>query len=238
MTGVMTGVSTIYRSSIGKKAIMAITGFILVGFVFIHMVGNLKLYLGAESINAYAGFLRDVGEPLFPREFLLWVARIVLLASVGLHLLMAYQLTRLDLASRPVGYRSKRTVQASYASLTMRWGGIIILLFVIYHLLHFTFGVVGYAPGGYRPEDPNNGFQVYSNVVNGFRVWPVSLFYILAMLALGLHLYHGTWSIFQTLGLNNSTYNRMWRGIAIVIAAAVVIGNISIPIAVLTGVIG
>lgn len=233
----MTGVMTIYRSTIGKKAVMALTGFILVGFVVVHMIGNLKVYLGSDAINAYAGFLRDVGEPLVPREFLLWVARIVLLGSVGLHIAMAYQLTRMDLDGRPVKYNTKRTLQATYASLTMRWGGVILVLFIIYHILHLTLGQVGYAPGVYQAENPNNGFQTYTNVVNGFKVWPVSLFYILAMGALGMHLYHGAWSMFQTLGLNNTRWNGFWRGVATVIAAAVVIGNISIPIAVLTGIV-
>ena len=233
----MAAVMTLYRSSIGKKAVMALTGFILFAFVFVHMVGNLKIYTGAEHLNAYAGFLRDVGEPVFPRESLLWIARIVLLVAVGLHILMAYQLTRIDWAGRPIRYANKGYVQATYASRTMRWGGIIILLFIIYHILHFTLGKVGYAPGVYLPEDPNTGFQVYQNVVNGFKVWPVSLFYILAMGALGLHLYHGVWSMFQTLGLNNSVYNPFWRWFAVVFAALIFIGNVSIPIAVLAGVI-
>lgn len=231
----MTAVMTVYRSSIGKKAVMALTGFILVGFVVIHMVGNLKIYTGAEHLNAYAGFLRDVGEPVLPRETLLWIARIVLLVSVGLHILMAYQLSRANWESRPVRYDTKRNIQATYASLTMRWGGIIILLFVIYHLLHFTLGQVGYAPGAFQPEDPNNGFQTYANVINGFRPLPVVLFYLLAMGAVCLHLYHGVWSMFQTLGLNNTRSNGLWRWVSIIIAWAVFLGNASIPIAVQLG---
>lgn len=225
---------SLYRTTIGKKVVMAVTGLILVGFVVAHMVGNLKIYLGPEAINAYAGFLRDVGEPLFPRETLLWVARIVLLASVVLHIVAATQLTRLDYASRPQRYAMKK-VTTSYASRTMRWGGLIIVLFVIYHILHFTLGQVGYQPGVFQPEDPNNGFQTYANVVHGFQSWPVSLFYILAMGALTLHLYHGTWSMFQTLGLNSRKWNGLLRGLALAIAAAVFIGNVSIPIAVLAG---
>jgi len=233
----MTAVMTVYRSSIGKKAVMALTGFILVGFVVVHMIGNLKIYTGAEHLNAYAGFLRDVGEPVFPRETLLWIARIVLLVSVGLHILMAYQLSRANWESRPVKYDTKRNLQATYASLTMRWGGIIVLLFIIYHLLHFTLGQVGYAPGAFQPEDPNNGFQTYANVINGFRPLPVALFYLLAMGAVCLHLYHGVWSMFQTLGLNNTRSNGLWRWVSIIIAVVVFAGNVSIPIAVQLGVL-
>jgi succinate dehydrogenase / fumarate reductase cytochrome b subunit len=200
------------------------------------MVGNLKLYLGPEAINTYAAFLRDVGEPLFPREALLWTARIVLLVSVILHITAATQLTLLDRASRPQRYAVKK-VTTSYAARTMRWGGVIVLLFIVYHVLHITLGVVGYAPGTFQPEDPNNGFQTYANVINGFASWPVSLFYILAMCALALHLFHGTWSMFQTLGLNNGRWNGFWRIVAIVVAVAVFVGNISIPIAVLAGIL-
>lgn len=232
----MAAALSLYRTTIGKKVVMAVTGLILVGFVVAHMVGNLKIYLGAEAINAYAGFLRDVGEPLFPRETLLWIARLVLLGSVVLHITAATQLTILDRASRPQRYAVKK-VTTSYAARTMRWGGIIILLFVVYHILHLTLGVVGYAPGVYRPEDPNSGYQTFDNVVNGFTAWPVSLFYILAMCALALHLFHGTWSMFQTLGLNSGRWNNFWRIVAIAVAVAVFVGNISIPIAVLTGIL-
>ncbi len=233
----MTAVMTVYRSSIGKKAVMALTGFILVGFVVIHMIGNLKIYTGAEHLNAYAGFLREVGEPLVPREFLLWVARIVLLGSVGLHILMAFQLSRKSWDGRPVRYDTRRDIQATYASRTMRWGGVIVLLFIVYHILHLTLGVVGYAPGTFQHEDPTGGFQTYANMVNGFRNVPVSLFYILAMGALCLHLYHGTWSMFQTLGLNNNQTNNIWRWVAIIVAVAVFVGNISIPISVMAGLV-
>lgn len=231
---------TLYRTTIGKKVVMAITGLILVGFVVVHMVGNLKIYLGADALNAYAGFLREVGEPALPRETLLWIARIVLLGSVVLHITAATQLTIKDRASRPQRYAVKKVTTAapmSYAARTMRWGGVIVLLFIIYHILHFTLGVVGYAPGTFQPEDPNNGFQTYANVIRGFQVWPVALFYIVAMAAVCLHLYHGTWSMFQTLGLNSNRWNGLWRGLAIVIALAVFVGNVSIPISVMTGVL-
>ena len=232
----MAAALSLYRTTIGKKVVMAVTGLILIGFVVVHMVGNLKIYLGPEAINTYAAFLRDVGEPLLPRETLLWIVRIVLLVSVVLHITAATQLTLLDRASRPQRYAVKK-VTTSYAARTMRWGGVIVLLFVVYHVLHLTFGVVGFAPGAYRPEDPNSGFQTYANLINGFAFWPVSLFYILAMCALALHLFHGTWSMFQTLGLNSGRWNNFWRIVALVVAVTVFIGNISIPIAVLAGIL-
>ena len=226
----MTGVMTLYRSSIGKKAIMAVTGFILVGFVLIHMVGNLKMYFGAEDYNAYGEFLRNVGYPLLPHEGLLWIFRLVLIASVGLHIMSATQLTVMSQTSRPQDYGNKDVVQPLYvyASRTMRWGGIIIALFIVYHLLHFTTGTLhnSFIPG-----------DVYHNVVMGFSVWWVSLFYILAMLPLGLHLMHGIWSMFQTLGFNNSKYTRLLRTTALAVTGAIVLGNISFPLAVLIGIV-
>ncbi len=222
----MAAALSIYRSSLGKKFVMAVTGIILFGFVFAHMVGNLKMFQGEEKLNSYAHFLREVGSPLFAQGQLLWIVRLVLLASVILHIVAAYQLTRMSQRSRPVAYARRRDVQASYSSRTMRWGGVIILLFVIYHLLHFTFGTAH--PSFIREN-------VYQNVVSGFQVWYVSLFYILAMLVLGMHLRHGLWSMFQTLGLNNKRWNSLLRGFATIFAVLVVVGNVSVPVAVLAG---
>jgi succinate dehydrogenase / fumarate reductase cytochrome b subunit len=222
----MAAALSIYRSSLGKKFVMAVTGIILFGFVFAHMVGNLKVYQGEEKLNKYAHFLREVGSPIFAQEQLLWIMRLVLLAAVVLHIAAAYQLTQMSRRSRPVSYARRRDVQASYASRTMRWGGVIILLFVIYHLLHFTFGV---AHHNFQREN------VYQNIVSGFQVWYVSLFYILAMLALGMHLRHGLWSMFQSLGLSNRRWNGLLRGFATIFAVLVVVGNASIPVAVLLG---
>lgn len=231
----MVAVATLYRSSIGKKVVMALSGIVLVGFVVFHMIGNLKIFLGPAALNTYAAFLREVGEPLFPYEVLLWIARIVLLVAVGAHIVAAYQLTRKDQDGRPVHYANKRVLQASFASLTMRWGGVIILLFIIFHLLNFTFGVVGYSASRPYTAELNGQYQAYNNVIYGFQAWPVALFYILAMGAVGMHLYHGTWSMVQTLGLNSYRWNGMWRGLAIAVAVAVLLGNIAIPVAVLVG---
>ncbi|MFN7971695.1 MAG: succinate dehydrogenase cytochrome b subunit [Acidobacteriota bacterium] len=192
------------------------------------MAGNLKLYLGAEAINHYAVFLREVGTPLFPRGTLLWVARLVLLAMVGIHMASAARLTVMAQAARPVGYTRVENVRSTYASRTMRWGGLLILLFVIYHLLHLTFGWVH---PSFREGD------VYHNVVAGFRVPLVAAFYVLANVALGMHLAHGLWSMFQTLGLSSPRFNPWRRTFANAFAAIVTIGNVSFPIAVLLGLV-
>ena len=224
----MAAALTLYRSTIGKKVVMAVTGLVLIGFVVAHMLGNLKVFQGREKLNAYGVFLRDIGAPMLSHEQGLWLVRIVLLASVVLHIVAAYQLTRIDQRSRPIRYARHRVVKADYASRTMRWGGVIILLFVIYHVLHFTTGTVhsNFQPG-----------EIYGNLVSGFQVWYISAFYILAMVALGFHLYHGTWSMFQTLGLNSYKYNKMLRWLAGIVAVGVSGGNILIPLAVLAGIV-
>src|SRR4029453_19322421 len=165
----MTGALTLYRSSIGKKAIMAVSGLIGIGFLVLHMYGNLKIFEGPEYFNTYAAGLRELGAPIFGHGHLLWIARLVLLGAVGLHILMAYQLTRQDLNGRPrqMRYAVKKDVQASYASRTMRWGGVILLLFIVYHIMNLTLGWVGYGPGEFQPEDAS-GFHAYDNVVNAF----------------------------------------------------------------------
>jgi succinate dehydrogenase / fumarate reductase, cytochrome b subunit len=218
----MNRVISLYSTSIGKKYIMAVTGLIGVGFVLGHMAGNLQAFPflgGQQRLNAYALSLRHLGG-------LLWAVRLTLLIAVVLHIVAAYQLTRMSLASRPVDYGYWKPRGSDYASRTMRWSGPILALFIVYHLLHFTFGTV-------HPDFVEG--DVYSNVVRGFQVWYVSAFYIVAMIALGLHLYHGAWSMFQTLGLNNSKLNGILHTIAAAISFILVIGNISIPIAVLAG---
>jgi len=234
----MTGALTLYRSSIGKKAIMAVSGLIGIGFLVLHMYGNLKIFEGPEYFNAYAAGLRSLGAPLFGYSHLLWIARLVLLAAVILHVVMAYQLTRQDLGGRPrrIRYAVKKDVQATYASRTMRWGGVLLLLFIIYHILNLTLGVVGYGPGGYRAED-TEGFHAYENVINAFSNPLATIFYVIAMLSLGLHLYHGFWSMFQTLGLNNYRTDRILRIGAGVVAVVLTLGFIAVPLAVLFGIV-
>jgi succinate dehydrogenase / fumarate reductase, cytochrome b subunit len=155
---------------------------------------------------------------------------VVLLVAAVLHVVSAYQLARMSLAARPVRYAQPKAPD-SYAARTMRWGGVVLLLFVIYHLLHFTFGVVGYAPGNYVHMDP------YHNVVAGFRVWYVSVFYIAAMVALGFHLSHGVFSMFQTLGVSSRRAEQALKALGPTVAAVVVAGNVSVPLAVLTGLV-
>lgn len=225
----MTWFGSFYRSAIGKKAVMAGTGLILFGFIFIHMVGNLKLYMGAAHLNEYAHFLRTFGAPAVPETGVLWIFRIVLLVAVILHIHSAYSLTRMNWEARPVGYKDRGFVKATYASRTMRWGGVIILLFVIYHLLHFT---TGQAHGDFVAGD------VYHNIVSplgGFQVWWIAAFYIIANLALGLHLYHGVWAMFGSLGFSNPRFEGWRKNFASVFAIVVTLGNVSFPLAVLTG---
>ena len=218
-----------YRSAIGKKAVMAVTGIFLFGWIFLHMAGNLKVYTGAEHYNAYAAFLITMGAPLIPAKGALYLVRALLLIAVWLHIQAATQLTIMNRKARPVGYAERDYVSATYAARTMRWGGVIILLFVIYHLLHLTFGTV-------HPDFNTQG-DVYHNFVTGFQVWWVSAFYIIANLALGMHLYHGLWSMFNSLGHSHARFNPWKRAFATTFAVIVTAANVSFPIAVLAGVL-
>ena len=214
---------TFLRSSIGRKVVMAVTGAILFAFVLGHMAGNLTVYLGPAALNGYAVFLRQ-----FLHGAGLWIARATLLVAVILHIWAATSLTLSSRAARPVGYRERRWAESTYASRTMRWSGVIILLFVIYHLLHFTFGTA-------HPNFVEG--DVYHNFVTGFRSVPASLVYIVAMILLGLHLRHGVWSMFQTLGVSHPRYIRWAHVGAWIFAVIVVVGNCSFPIAVLAGIV-
>lgn len=220
----MSWFATFYRSAMGKKTVMAVTGVILFGFVLVHMLGNLKLYQGPEKLNHYAEWLREVGSPALPHEGFLWIARLVLLAAIGLHVHAAYALTLVNWKARPIGYSKRDYAAASYASRTMRWSGVIVGLFIIFHFMHFTTGTV-------HPNfDPAN---VYRNVVIGFSNWWVSGFYILANVLLGVHLSHGLWSMLQTLGSNDSERSSWHRPFAYAFAGLITLGNVSFPVAVL-----
>ncbi len=207
--------------SIALKAVMALTGIVLYGFVFVHMVGNLQLYSGPEKINKYAAFLK-AAPPL------LWGTRITLLAAVALHAFAAFVLWRRNLAARPVGYDRQDFQAAGVTSRTMFWTGPMIGLFVIYHLLHFTLGSA-------HPQFSHT--DVYSNVVIGFSNPWVSLFYVLAMVALGFHLFHGGFSLFQTLGLRTPKYEKPMKAVLAVLCTVIVVVNVSFPIAVLAGLV-
>jgi len=211
------------RSSLGLKIVMALTGIVLFGFVIGHMIGNLQVYLGPEVFNHYAELLRELGHGMA-----LWIARAGLLVAVGLHIWSAWRLTLMNSAARPVGYREVERRESTYASRTMRWSGVILLLFIVYHLLHFTIGVHAVHPQ-FVPGD------AYHNFVTGFQNPLVSGFYVLAMLALGLHLYHGAWSFMQTLGLSHPRYDHLRYAFAALVTLVILAGNISFPVAVLTG---
>jgi succinate dehydrogenase / fumarate reductase cytochrome b subunit len=210
-----------WQNTVGKKVIMAVTGVILFGFVVGHLLGNLQIFLPPERINSYAATLRS-------HPVLLWGARITLLVAVLLHIWSSFQLWLLQREARPIKYTKKANIHSTYASRTMMWSGPIILAFVIFHLLHLTLGTVH--PGG--PFETHN---VYNNVVTGFQVWPVSLFYIIAMIMLCYHLYHGLWSMFQTLGFSHPVYTPVLRVLAKIVAILIAVGNISIPVAILAG---
>jgi succinate dehydrogenase / fumarate reductase cytochrome b subunit len=215
-----------YHTTIGKKIVMAVTGAIWVGYVLLHMFGNLKFFIGPESINAWAEFLRAFGAEVIGRSGVLWLARAVLLVSLILHITTAVQLKRLDRASRPVGYRQRRFLSADFAGRTMGWGGLFILVFVIYHVLHMTTGTV-------HPAFEEG--QVYRNLVVGLGQPLVATFYILAMVVLALHLYHGTWSLLQTLGVNAFPKSAPLRRLGHLVAFVVAGGFMLVPLAILFG---
>jgi succinate dehydrogenase / fumarate reductase, cytochrome b subunit len=219
----------LYRSALGKKYVMAITGIVGLGYVLAHMIGNLKLYQSAESFNLYAETLRSLLYPIAPERSILNLLRAVLILALIAHVVAAWQLTMMNRRARPERYRSKRDyVAADFAARTMRWTGVIVLLFLVYHLADLTWGWVNPAPAGSTP---------YEKVIASFSVPAVAGFYLVANLALGLHLYHGTWSLFQSMGWNNRRFNHWRRTLAIAFTVVVVGGNLSFPIAVLTGVI-
>jgi succinate dehydrogenase / fumarate reductase cytochrome b subunit len=216
-----------WRSAICKKWLMAISGIVLMGYVLAHMVGNLKVFLGKGEINAYADWLRTLGEPAAPRTVVLWVLRTVIITAFFVHILAAYQLTVMNRKARPARYQSPRDyAAANFASRTMRWTGIIVGLFVIFHLLDLTWGP---ANPHFVRGDP------YDNLFYSFQRVPVAIIYILAMLALGIHIFHGAWSMFQSLGLNNPRWNIWRRYFAIGFAVVVTVGNVSMPLLITTG---
>ena len=200
----------LYSTAVGKKYVMAITGLIGIGFVLVHMIGNLKMYLGVVDgeydIDVYGEFLRELLVPLLPRTYALWILRLVLIGALILHLHAAYTLTIINRRARPVGYQSKRDyVAADFAARTMRWTGIIVLLFLFFHLADLTWG--WFNPDFVRGE-------VYRNVDASLSRIPVAILYIVANIALGIHLFHGTWSLFQSMGWSNPRFNPWRRGIA------------------------
>jgi succinate dehydrogenase cytochrome b subunit len=216
-----------WKSAVGKKWVMAVSGIILLGYVLAHMVGTLKVFLGRDQINTYAEWLRDLGEPAFPRTVVLWSLRTVLIAAFFFHIVAAYQLTRMNHAARPVKYQSKRDyVAANFASRTMRWTGVIVGLFLIYHLLDQTWGP---ANSDFVRGDP------YHNMFVSFDRVPVAVVYIVASIALGIHVFHGAWAMFNSLGINNPKYNIWKRYFAGIFAVVLMVGYVSIPLLIVLG---
>ena len=225
----------LYSTAVGKKYAMAITGIMLIGFVVAHMVGNWKILIRAKAVNNYAEFFRTLLVPILPRTVALWLMRFGLIAAVGVHIHAAYGLTIMNRHARSVKYQGPRDYQvANFASRTMRWTGVIVFLFVFWHLADLTWGWVN-AVG-------NDGEfvrgDIYGNVVRSFERVPVSVLYIVANIALGFHLFHGVWSLFQSMGWNNPRFKEWRRYIAVGIATLVVVGNVSFPLAVLAGIVG
>jgi len=221
---------TFYRSTIGKKIIMAVTGLIGIGFVIGHMAGNLQAFIGRGKLNAYGALLHG------PLAEVLWIVRLILIVAVVLHVLMAWQLTNRALRARPVAYRNRAPQVSTWASRTMRWGGVLLIAFIVLHILHFTTGQLDPA-GVHSRVDAAGHRDVYGNVVASFHIWWVTAFYVVAMIALGLHLYHGAWSSVRTLGYAHPSPRRLHRRIALAVAAIVWLGFTLVPLGVVAGVI-
>ena len=219
-----------YRLSIGKKVLMALSGLVILLWVIGHMIGNLKIWLGQKEIDAYAEWLRRMGEPLFPHTVLLWIIRVGLTLAFVVHVWLAIDLSIRSRRARQLRYQRVSYVQADIPSVTMRWGGVAIGLFVIFHLANFTWGWL-------HPGYTFVRGAVYHNVVGNFDQWWLVVIYVAAMIALGLHIYHGSWSIFQTFGVNNRRWDLLIRRTGVAVAVVVFLGFISVPLGVLTGAI-
>ncbi len=212
-----------YASMVGKKVVMGATGLIGIGFVILHSLGNLLVFRGPAAINSYSHFLKSTGE-------LLWALRTVLVVAVILHVIAAAQLTVQSRAARPIGYTKRESQVATIASRTMRGGGVLLLVFIVLHILHFTTGTIKPA-GVFSAED------VYANVVASFRIWWVALFYVLAMVFLGLHLFHGAWSSVRSIGVSPPSPQPLHRKLSLVIAILVWTAFTAVPVAVFFGIV-
>lgn len=218
----MSRILAFYRTTIGKKFIMAATGLVLLLFALGHLVGNLQVYSGAERLNAYAALLHH-------SQGLLWTVRIVLLAVVLLHISTAVLLWLHNANARPLPYAVRRDLALTYASRTMYFTGPLLALFIVYHLLHLTVRVT--------PDFAFSETDVYANVIGGFRIWWLTGIYVVAQIALGLHIFHGAWSLSQTVGLSHPTIDPLRRLATWVLAIGILLGNISIPVSILSGVV-
>jgi succinate dehydrogenase / fumarate reductase, cytochrome b subunit len=219
-----------YSTAIGKKWVMAVTGIVLLGYVLVHMLGNLKFYMGAEDINKYGEALRTLGGAFVPKDYALWALRLVLLGAFLLHVHAAYALTMMNRRARPTGYAAGRHyVAANVAARTMRWTGVIILLYLLFHLFDLTFG----------PANPDfQRGEVYHNLLGSLERWWSAIIYIVANVALAVHIYHGAWSVFQSMGINHPRINQFRRAFATGFAALMLVSNLSFPILIATGAVG
>jgi succinate dehydrogenase / fumarate reductase, cytochrome b subunit len=213
-----------YASVVGKKVVMGVTGLIGVAFVILHSLGNLLVFRGPDAINSYSHFLKSTGE-------LLWALRLVLILAVVLHVIAAVQLTRQSRAARPIGYAKYESQVSTIASRTMRWGGALLLIFIVLHILHFTTGTI-------RPAGVFNREDVFANIVLSFRIWWVTVFYVVSMIALALHLFHGAWSSVRSIGVSPPSPQPLHRRVSMVIAILVWAAFTVIPLAVVLGIIG
>ena len=228
-TGLVTGARAA-RSTIALKLVMAASGVVFVVFVLVHMYGNLKAFVGHDAYNEYAAHLRSIGEPELPHEGMLWAIRVVLIGSLVVHVACAAILWRRAGRARGTRYVVKRNLSSTFSSRMMRWGGLTILLFLVWHLLNFTIGKVNVAGGS--TDDP------YDLLVDSFQVWWLTVIYLVAMAALGMHLRHGVWSAAQTLGITNSATTRRAANALGVLLAVVIAGGFSlVPVFILVGVI-
>jgi len=219
---------SLWSSTIGKKAVMAVTGLLMVLFLLVHMLGSLKIFFGPHDFNGYAHWLRTIGEPVLHDTWFLWVQRFVLAGAVILHGTSAAQLSRRARAARPTHYQHHQRWQAGFATSTMRWGGIIIALFVVWHILDLTVGVV-------NPHFVSG--QPYQNVVVDFRVWWINIVYITALVALGFHINHGFRSAARTLGVERPNRAQAIRWAGTGLALGISLGFIAVPVGVMTGVV-
>ena len=219
----------VYQTAVGKKYAMALTGLGLLGFVLVHMIGNLHLYEGPRQVHEYAEALRDLGGHLLPRTLLLWILRVGLLGMFVLHIHSAWSLSRMSHKADSAYAGGRNYIAANFASRTMRWTGPIILLYLFFHLADLTWG-------WWLGDDYVRG-DVYHNVTESMSSIPVAIIYVVANVALAVHIYHGAWSMFQSLGINNPRYNDARRRLAQGLAGIILLGNLSSPIAVQTGLI-
>ncbi|WP_431038620.1 succinate dehydrogenase [Streptomyces sp. P6-2-1] len=218
----------IWDSSVGKKTVMAVSGLLMLLYLIVHMYGNLKIFFGPGTFDEYAHWLRTLGEPFMHYEWTLWVVRFVLVVAVVAHAVSAYQLSRRDQKARPVKYAHPRR-RASYATHTMRYGGIVLALFIVWHILDLTTGTVH--SGGFQNGHP------YANVVDTFSTWYGNVIYIVAMLALGLHIQHGFYGAAQTLGVGSRSRDLVLKTLANVLAVVITLGFIAVPVGVMTGLV-